>query len=232
MAGQSNMSGRGDIAQLPSFTWSNSVLNYATDGKLKEPVEPIDSNVGEVYSILGDPGATASPMLSFANALASLRPSSQIVLVPCPKGATRMTDWARSISTATCYGAMVARANAAKALGGTIKGLCWYQGESDADNSSDASQWSERFNQLVTDVRSDLGASVKVVFTILGPDSQPGDFPFWTSVVSEQTHYSLPIGVARVTAQDLSTPVGNVHLTTASLVTLGQRMANAMNGLL
>lgn len=230
LAGQSNMSGRGLLSELPIFSNYTKILNYSNAGKWVAAAEPIDRSTGQVDAVSSDPEAAAGPSMAFANSLFNLRPGRSIGLVPCAKGATAMSDWARSTSRSTLYGSMLARANEA-AASGAIKGLLFYQGESDTGSTALANAWEAKFLQFVSDVRSDFGSDLKIVFTVLGPNPNDAtNFPAWNTLVANQQAMTLPEGVARVSANDL--PALGEHLTTWSYITLGERYATAMANLL
>lgn len=235
LAGQSNMSGRGLLTELPTFPLAYKVKNYANDGTWKDAAEPIDSDAGQIDSVSADSTAAASPSLSFGNELARLRPYNEIGLIPCAKGSTSITDWQKSgLSRSTLYGSMVARALEA-AETGPVKGLFWYQGESDANNSSNASNWAALFLAMVADLKADIGVpDLKILVTKLHPD--PGTWgAHWATVQAQQDSLdgALDGDVAVVDASDLAVKPGDaVHISTASAVTLGMRAASAMQGLI
>jgi len=235
LAGQSNMSGRGNLGELPSFPYHYKVKNYANNGTWKDAVEPIDSSSGQVDSVSEDDNAAASPGLAFGNALASLLPYHEIGLIPCATGGTTIANWQKSgTSRSTLYGSMLARAQEASAAG-PIKGLLFYQGESDANNSTAASNWGTSFLAMVNDLRTDLELpDLKVIVTKLHADPESlGDY--WSTIQAEQEALDgeLSGDVAVVDASDLDTKPGDpVHLRTSSLVTLGERYAATMYELL
>lgn len=232
LAGQSNMSGRAPLAGLPAFRHIDRVRTYRNSGEWTSTAEPIDDRDRSVYPV-GDDDASASPGSAFGDRLAELRPNAVIGLVPCARGATGIDQWARNLSTSALYGAMIARARAA-ASDGELKGLIWFQGESDAANATLANAWPGKFNRLVADVRSDLRhARLPVVMTVLGPDPNRSDFPAWPIIVERQRTMALPDNCVRVSAQDLAgQPNDPIHLDTPSIVTLGRRWAEALHALL
>lgn len=74
-------------------------------------------------------------------------------LVPCAVGGTKITQWERG---AGLYRKMVDRAKAAMKEGGVIKGVLWYQGESDTVQEADADSYKINMERLVRDLRLDL----------------------------------------------------------------------------
>lgn len=231
MAGQSNMVGHGVLAQLPAFPRANRVFIYRYNEAWDVGAEPMSNHAGIVYSVFLDDENLASCGMAFADHLASLQLGYEIGLVPCAKGGSGMDDWERNLSTSTMYGAMIARAQAA-AVAGDIAGLIWYQGEEDSKNSTDANAWAANFEQFVEDVRDDLDLpNLPIVHTQLGPDNELSGREYWSVVQAQQAAVDLDFN-AMVTASDLTTLGDDLHLNTASLVTLGQRYAVAMAALL
>lgn len=232
LAGQSNMSGRGVLSQLPAFANKDRVKLFSNAGYLVPGQEPTDNEEGAVYSTINDAGnPKASLGMAFANRLVELR-DRDVVLVPCAKGGTAIGEWARNLSTASCYGAMLARANAAAAHG-TIKGILFYQGEANTGSQYLAQLWPSAFAQFVADVRADLGMpDLPVVFSVIGPNPNNG-ITNWNALVGLQQAMTLPANVGRVSANDLASIAGDpMHIDTASLVTLGVRFANEIGPLL
>lgn len=232
LAGQSNMSGRGELNELPSFTRAGRVKIFSNAWHWVAGSEPVDSPVGQVDSVSLDSNAAASPSMAFGDALAGLTPDVEIGLVPCAKGGSSLDDWSRNLSRSTLYGSMFARSQEA-AKDGEIKGVILYQGENDADTLEHANTWASRCYELIADVRADLGIpNLPFIVTVLGPDPEDPLFPYHSLVQSQQQGMS-GLGIAVVSAADLTGKVGDpIHLDTGSLVTLGQRYATAMQGLL
>ena len=238
IAGQSNPSGRGALADVPSFAYRDRVRMWMQNGTGFAPAaEPVDTDLGGAqYSILGESGgALASPCVAFGNKYAQLRSTTVVGLALSALGGTFISSWARNLSTATLYGAMIARTQAALAFAATgsrIAGFIWYQGESEAIDGTGLSAWDSNFTQLIADVRSDLSLpSLPCIMTVLGPTPSSG-FSQWTAMVSLQQGMTLPSGVSRISANDLTAQsASSPHLTTASYVTLGERWANEMNSI-
>lgn len=229
LAGESDMSGRGDLGSLPSFGNASKIVNYANSGAWVAGAEPIDDDTDQVDVVSADSIATASPGMAFADALSSLRGGRQIGLVPCAKGGSWMTDWARNLSRSTLYGSMIARAQEAAAAG-VIKGLIFMQGKNGSADLAEANAWGDNFDQFVSDVRSDLGiADLAVIVTVV--NTTPGGT--YISTIQDAQLAMTGTGIAVVDARDLPDQGDSArHLTTAGLVTLGERYADAMDDLL
>lgn len=227
LAGQSNMSGRGSLTGLPTFDNAARIFNFNNAWNWVGGAEPIDSQAGQIDTVSSD-NAGVGPSMAFADGLADLRPSMEIGLIPCAKGGSGITAWARSTSRSTLYGSMLARANAAGALG-PIAGLLFYQGEEDAKTLAAKNAYAAKLDQFLADVRSDFGDTLPVIITALGP-LDAGDFPYRSDIRTIQQAAADSI-TAVVDAGDL-TNFDGVHLNTASQLTLGGRYATAMDGLI
>lgn len=229
LAGESDISGRGLISEVPAFANAGRVRVFSNAWTWIGGAEPVDSATGQIDTVSSDPTAAASPGMSFATSLASLRDDVQIGLVPCAKGGSRMTDWGRSLSRSTLYGSMIARAQQA-ALTGSIKGLIFMQGKNGSADLAEANAWGDNFEQFVSDVRGDLDiAALPIIVTVV--NTTPGG-TYISTIQTAQLAVS-GAGISVVDARDLPDQGDSArHLTTAGLVTLGARYAAAMNGLL
>lgn len=232
LAGQSNMSGRGDLATLPVFPHEKMVFVYRNSAKWTHGYEPVDDATNQIDLVSADFTAKAGPSMAFGDRMAQLNPGVEIGLVPCARGSSHMADWKRNLNRNTLYGSLIARAKEA-ADAGRLSGLIWYQGESDIDDPEAVRKWPSDFDALVSNVRSDLGIpDLPVVMTIIGPSKAEGAATAWRAFVDMQTGMALPPRVIRVSASDLAVMDGDVHLTTPSYVELGRRFATAMQQLL
>jgi hypothetical protein len=119
---------------------------------------------------------------------------------------------------------------------GTLEGLLFYQGETDALARENAgvplrpTQWGEMFKTIVQHWRQDTGSpQLPVVFAQIGSHQGfSSRFPNWTVVQSEQAAVDLP-KTQMVKTKDL--PLRDrVHLSRTGYRTLGQRMMDAWIG--
>lgn len=238
-SGQSNSDGRGALSDAPTFAYGFRVKSWTRAEAWMDACEPLGSETGAVYSVLSDGKAGVSAGISFGSSIAIYRPQREVGLVHCGKGSTFLSDWARNLSTSTLYGAMLARAQAALAAapaGASIKALIWYQGESETGRAfgAQAESWAATFLAMYDSLCSDLGIpGLTCIVTELGIN--PASHPYWSTVQAQQRSLdgARSGAIACVSAADLAGIVGNeVHLTTASQVTLGQRYAAKMAAML
>lgn len=234
LAGQSNMSGRGELAELTPLEREADprITLYGNDEKVRPALDPLDDPTGQVDAVSTDVQAAVGPGLFFARATLAAR-RKPILLVPCAKGGSFIDQWKGGGGRETLYGSCIARARAA---GGRIRGILWYQGESDGGRADSAKVWRAAFEDLVARFRQDLDAPRLpiAIVQLADPPSPavmaPRTFPSWAAIQAEQAG-PLPTCVAMVTAQSLPLKADTLHLTTASQRVLGARLAEAMVGL-
>lgn len=173
-AGQSNMSGRGNSNQ----TFSNSaggVTAYmlGNDDNFKVLQDPYDSDTNQVDAVSSDPTASGSWIVRFANQWLA---NNEIppIFIPCAKGGTAISEWARSTSATTLYGSMKRRVD----LVGGCAVVLWEQGERDSTNAVNTSgaAYQAALEQLALDIDSDFGVKTFVIplhtLTATGYDNQ------------------------------------------------------------
>ena len=233
LMGQSNMSGRGLLDELPSRyrTMDAAISVYGNDGVWRVASEPLDVATNQIDTVSADMAAGVGPGLVFARTMSGSRPGRRIGLVPCAKGGSSITQWARSASRETLYGSCLARAREAQARG-RIAGILWYQGESDADTQADADAWPGRFSNMMDTFRRDLGEpGLPLVVVGLGDRPLTGPyaqrFAAWATVQTGQ--FSLRMeSQAYVSAAGLPRNADKLHLSTDGQIILGHRLAVAM----
>lgn len=198
LAGQSNMVGA--AAMRGAGEVDKRIMLYNLDDKwipAQEPIHRLFEGAAPVYRdlflsknvgvtpeqfdqyraiSLKTPVGPVGPGLFFAKHLAQFIPN-QIGLIPCAYGATSMADWSpdtKSKGGHSLYATMISRMASA---GGNVKGVLWYQGESDAMADATAQAYEATFMKFMEAVRKDSG--------------QP-DLPFLTVQISRfALDYSL-----------------------------------------
>jgi len=154
-------------------------------------------------------------------------------LIMTASGGTSMSEWdpeLKGMEGQSLYGAML---RSVEAAGGKIKGMLWYQGESDATEEA-APKYVERMKQFVSCLRQDLGdtrlpfiyAQLGPVYAQLGLELEWPAEKTWNRIQHDQLLLEQELGDAiLVPAIDLSLD-DFIHLATDSLIKLGKRMAS------
>lgn len=238
LAGQSNMDGRGDAADLAE------PLNSAQAGTRIYYVNPANpANAGEVkvtsngwqtlapgYSVppgeRGNalPNDAFGPELSFALAMTQANPEGNpIAIIKVSRGGTNLgTDWS---PTGYMYQDLTAEIDASlKALAqeghtATVRGMLWHQGESD---STRLDAYQGELETLINNVRTTL--TMPELPFVIGELAQtkPQDFRQLQQQIADEND-----GVAFVSSVGLVTTDGT-HFDANSQVILGQRYAQAL----
>ncbi len=235
LTGQSNMSGRGLVEELTSEerVADPAIQLYGNDGKIRPALDPLDDATGQVDAVSSDAGiAAVGPGLFFARAARAVR-HRPILLVPCAKGGSSIEQWKPGGGRDTLYGSCLARA---RAVSGRVRGILWYQGETDAGRPDSAQAWRAAFEALVGRFRQDLDAPRLPIVIVQLADppsprvSAPKTYPSWAAIQVVQAG-PLPACVAMVPARGLPMKPDELHLTTAAQRVVGARLAAAMEDL-
>ena len=254
LAGQSNMEGVGDLIEVePAHT---KVRTFAHGDKWQTATEPLHwlLEANDTVHWCGHTEATIEKERAAARALRTkgagcgLPFAKRIVeatgrevdLVPAAHGGTSMAQWSPDLKSdggASLFGAMLRRVKLALGTqpGAELKGVLWYQGESDA-NPSDVAVYKDRMHRLIAAFREDLGAP-KLPFYIvqLGPfaasdvDTDPNRLA-WSQIRELQRLIPTEVpNTAVIPAIDLDLD-DPIHIGTFGLKRLGQRLANVALG--
>jgi hypothetical protein len=232
LAGQSNMSGRGKLSELPrEFPRNGNRLWTFTNAWRWEPArEPVDSAEAQVDQVSSDE-AGVGPGLAFADALADRMPRAAIGLIPCARGATSIRQWQPATGRDTLYGSCLARIREASRFGRPFA-LLWYQGESDVESMEDVRAWAAGFARFLSALRSDLGepALPAVSMTISGISqerSRDSRFRLWDELRAVQLGLRMDRVIIIDTAGfDLSSD--GLHLSTSGQLSLGRVAERAL----
>ncbi len=148
LIGQSNMAGRADIEEQDKDTLSNVFLFTGINGKeWEKAANPMNkySTVRKDISM-----QKLGPGYTFAREMAKASNGKQLGMVVNAKGGTSITEWKPGT---TFYNEAVRRVKLAM-KSGTLKGVVWHQGESDA---SKADSYPAKIIELIQSLRTDLG---------------------------------------------------------------------------
>lgn len=143
LIGQSNMAGRGkveeqDKVENPNIFMLTKELKWVV---AKDPVH------------FDKPAAGVGLCSEFAREIHKADPKSTIGLIPCAVGGTSLDQWQPG---KPLYTTAVQRAKEAMKQG-TLAGILWHQGESDAKPELIAT-YPARFEIMITQLRKELGA--------------------------------------------------------------------------
>lgn len=153
-----------------------------------------------------------------------------IGLIFCANGGTSMEQWSpalRDYGGESLYGSMLRRI---QMNGGRIRGILWYQGESDTGSVDRSRQYQENMQELIEAVRNDLNEpSLPFIMVQLGRvfDRRGLDYRWWNAVQHQQLALeNLEDSIVVVPAID-ATMSDSIHLDAVSLRNLGRQMAKA-----
>nr|XP_043637653.1 probable carbohydrate esterase At4g34215 [Erigeron canadensis] len=221
LAGQSNMSGRGGVVNntwdnyIPPESYPNlAILRLSADLNWQLATEPLHRDI-DSKNICG-----IGPGMAFASSLLQKDSTIGVVgLVPCAVGGTNISEWARG---GVLYKQLLRRAEAALEGGGTIRGLLWYQGESDTVTREDAESYKTRLQSFFLHLRADL---LLPVLPIIQVALASGEGPYIEMVRESQLGMDL-VNLRTIDAKGLVLETDGLHLTTPSQVSLGKMLAN------
>jgi sialate O-acetylesterase len=252
LAGQSNMAGSAPLpSEIPAPVDQANMLNLdgtwipcaLPDHRVFEGETPIlhdllrhksgftEEQILEIraQSRRGPAVGGAGPGFFFARQLTSLT-GVPVGLIPCAYGGTSLEEWnpsGRAEGDATLYGQMV---NRVAAVGGRVRGLLWYQGESDAfaPPEQGCDTYGERFVAFVDAVRRDFGdpelpvLTVQLARTVIAPGEVA---PCWEKVREVQRQLAVAHErIHAVPAVDLELSDG-IHVSCPGQARLGARLA-------
>jgi len=225
LIGQSNMAGRGK--QSPEYQISNDRLLKLSAKDTWEPAtEPLH------FDHLALAGQTTGLGMSFARIMAEKDPDIVVGVIPCAVGGTPLSRWVKG---ADLYEEAVRRAKLA-IKDGTLKGILWHQGETDAKNEKASMSYGERLKTMISDLRADLGAGdVPFVAGELGEYLEKRTekkFPFWQDINRQlaELQKSVPkMGVAD--SSGLGDKGDLLHFNTPALREFGKRYATELMNL-
>jgi sialate O-acetylesterase len=244
LAGQSNMEGVGDLVDVqPPFPLINSFDLTDRWVEAREPLHLLVNAVDPVHwrkNAAGQPerlsGAALDEFIANRKKGAGLglpfaaemvrRTGVPIGLVPCAHGGTSMDQWDPKLKAKggeSLYGSMFRRI---QAVGGRIKGVLWYQGESDA-NPKAAPEFGAKFQAFVAALRADVGdPKLPFYYVQIGRHVNAQNVAEWNRVQEAQRLAEAAIpGVGMVSAVDLALD-DSIHISTPDLKRLGRRLAN------
>ena len=217
LAGQSNMAGRGLVE--PQDTVPNNRL-YALNGKgniiiAKEPLHFYEPSMAGL-----DSG------LSFGKSLIKHIPDSiSVLLVPTAVGGSSISQWLNdSIHREVKLFSNFKRMAELGMQYGTVKGILWHQGESDA-KTKEAPLYQSKLSELIYQFRKVVGNQETTV--VIGQLGSYSTNPLWSKINDHIKYYvSTDPNTGMINTQDLKDKGDKVHFDSKAQRALGERYAN------
>jgi hypothetical protein len=220
LAGQSNMAGRGMVEPVDTIS-NRRILSIDKNEKWIYAKEPLH---------YFEPSRTGLDCgLSFANTLLNSIPAHIFVgLIPCAVGGSSIEQWLgdsihREVALMTNFKEKVRFAQQF----GTIKGILWHQGESNA-NPVSIPTYGENLNKLFSTFRITVdNDSLPIMIGQLGPYAEPPEKQIlWDSINSIiQDFADENMNISVINTQDLQNLGDKVHFDSKSQRMMGARMA-------
>ena len=222
LVGQSNMAGRGRLAAEDREPLPR-IWKFDQSGEWVPAVDPLHFDKPGIVGVgLGR---------TFAQDYAQARPGVAVGLIPCAVGGSPISAWQpggyHAQTKTHPYDDMLRRAKQAL-QSGTLKGILWHQGESDAKPEL-AAVYQQRLHALIARLRRELKAA-EVPF-LAGQMGQFKERP-WDDAKRQvdQAHQRLPKKITRtafVNSDELTHKGDKVHFDSRSYRELGHRYYKA-----
>jgi sialate O-acetylesterase len=247
LAGQSNMEGVGDLIDVQPPSEMVHSFDLADNWVVaREPLHTLVSAADAVHwplnaehqperftgekleRYLAERKKGAGLGLPFAVEMAK-RTGIPIGLVPCAHGGTSMDQWDPALKDQggdSLYGSMLRRFHA---VGGHVKGVLWYQGESDA-NPKAAPAFETKFIAFIKAVRADFTEpGLPFYYVQIGRFVNGQNEREWNAVQQAQLDAlsripgTAPLGMVSSVDLSLDDPI---HVSTQEHKRLARRLAN------
>jgi sialate O-acetylesterase len=240
LGGQSNMQGCGLLTK--DFVPHPAIRAFFMDDRwemAKDPLHNLWQAVDPVHEIInggpwgrGNPLFGAGPGPAFAQEMFRITGIPQ-GLIACAHGGTTMDQWSPKLQGSggrSLYGAMLRRV---RKNGGSVAGLLWYQGESDADPVN-APLYTGKMKAFIQSLRRDLKSPrLPVAMVQIGrfSECQVNNESAWNMIQHQQAILPKTIPfLSVVSAVDLSLD-DPIHISGKDQDVLGVRLAGAMRNL-
>ena len=226
MIGQSNMAGRGEIADVEPI--DNFRCYMLRNGRFLRMREPINTD-RPIFE--GNFRSGISLAASFADEFANVY-KERVGLIPCADGGTNIDAWQKG-SILYDHAVMMTRLAMRTS---TFSGFLWHQGESDAMTEETVGAYKEKLVRFINDIRADLGAS-ELPFVMgelshnISRDWVRQELIDRMNEIFYEIAEELPM-CAVASSEGLSMKPDGVHFTAPALRVLGRRYFNAYNSLM
>ncbi|MDD4143270.1 MAG: sialate O-acetylesterase [Prolixibacteraceae bacterium] len=220
MAGQSNMAGRGLVEPRDTIP-SERVFAINKNGELLLAKEPLNFNEPSMAGL--DCG------LSFGKELLEHIPDSiSILLIHTAVGGSSINQWVNdsTFRNVTLLSNFREKVKTAQKYG-TIKGILWHQGETDASTAETIELYPGQLTRLFSKFRNEINnLSLPIFIGELGTFSKTDDS--WQAINKQIHSYVMTDKNAFViTTKDLKDKGDRVHFNSVGQRLMGQRFAKA-----
>lgn len=221
LVGQSNMAGRGIVTPADKVAPAR-VLMLSKDGTWVPAKDPMHFD---------KPAAGVGLGRTFGIEVAAATPGVTIGLIPCAVGGSPVAAWVPGYfydpTKSHPWDDAIRRAKLALQAG-TLKGILWHQGESDA-NAKSAPLYAAKLHDLIARFRAELQApTVPFIVGQMGKFAEAPWHEFQEQV--DRVHRELPVkvqGTAYVSAEGLNHKGDKLHFDADSYRVFGRRYAEA-----
>lgn len=217
LAGQSNMAGRGLVE--PQDTVPNArVYTINEQGNMIYAKEPLHFYEPSMSGL--DSG------LTFGEALIRQIPDSiPVLLIPAAVGGSSITQWLNDSihREVKLFSNFKQKAELGMRFG-TVKGILWHQGESDA-KTKEAPLYQIKLTELFYQFRKIIGNQEATV--VIGQLGSYTTNPLWSKINDHIKYYvSTDPYSGMINTQDLKDKGDKVHFNSEAQRTMGERFAN------
>ena len=214
MVGQSNMSGRGGLKELPDI--SNPHVRVWRGEGWETAVEPV---------VRDKPAIAAAGMGPAFGTSVYMMTGEDVGLIPCSLGGSRLREWQPG---ERLFEAAVAETAKALKSGARLAGILWHQGEANAHAKEQVDAYEGQLREVVLAMKRNI-ADVPVVMGELGEYlADYGKLPHWAGIngIIRKVAADIPC-CASVSSKGLMPNKDNLHFNTPSLREFGRRYYSA-----
>lgn len=217
LAGQSNMAGRG-LVEPQDTVPNNRVYTLNEHGNIIVAKEPLHFYEPTMAGL--DSG------LSFGKTLIKHIPDSiSVLMVPTAVGGSSISQWLNdSIHREVKLFSNFKRMAELGMQYGTVKGILWHQGESDA-KTKNAPLYQSKLSELFYQFRKVVGNQETTI--VVGQLGSYSTNPLWSKINDHIKYYvSTDPNAGTINTQDLNEKGDKVHFDSQAQRILGERYAN------
>ena len=226
LIGQSNMAGRGEFADVAPIKNENCFMLRM--GRWQQMSEPINTDRG-IFDT--KPKCGVGLGASFADSVANTY-GWRVGLIPCADGGTKLAQWAPG---EILFDHAVMMTKLAKRTS-RLAGILWHQGESDCGSEERVAAYKEKFIEMITALRHELGAEelpllIGELSEDLAEKYNQEERPKRLNAIFHEIARELP-HTAVVSSAELTLKLDRLHFDAVSQRAFGKRYFEALDALM